>query len=89
MKTWDEVRSELNLSQEDEAYIKLEEELIDAIIKVREEKGLSQKQLADLCNCKQSAIARLETKNHSPQIDSLLKVLIPLGYKLQIVPVDR
>lgn len=31
--------------------------------------------------------ARIESPVHSPQIDSLLRVLTPLGYTLQIVPI--
>lgn len=53
------------------------------------ERGLTQAELAELCKVKQPAIARLETGGHSPRIDSLLKVLGPLGYTLQIVPMKR
>lgn len=31
----------------------------------------------------------MESSVHSPQIDSLLKILIPLGYTLQIVPIGE
>lgn len=51
-----------------------------------EEQGLSQAELAKKCNVKQPTIARMEKNAHSPQIDSLLRVLAPLGYTLQIVP---
>lgn len=84
--TWKSVRSELNISAEDEAIIALEKDLIKTMVKIREEQGLSQAQLAKKCNMKQPVIARMETAAHSPQIDSLLKVLVPLGYTLKIVP---
>ena len=35
---------------------------------------------------KQSAVARMESLKATPQIDTLFKVLMPLGYKLAIVP---
>lgn len=93
MATWKEVREDLNLSSEDENIIELEKDLIKAMVKAmvkaREEKGLSQAQLAELCHVKQPVIARLESSIHSPQINSLLKVLVPLGYKLQIVPITQ
>ena len=89
MATWKEVRSELNLTEEDESIIELEKELIRAMVKIREEEGLSQAQLAEKCHVKQPVIARMEKAVHSPQIDSLLKILIPLGYKLQIVPMEK
>lgn len=84
--TWRDVRAELHLSEEDEAIIALEKDLIKTLVKIREEQGLSQAQLADRCQCKQPAIARLETGAHSPQISSLLRVLVPLGYTLRIEP---
>ena len=89
MATWKEVRSELNLTEEDENIIELEKELIRAMVKIREEEGLSQAQLAEKCHVKQPVIARMEKAVHSPQIDSLLKILTPLGYKLKIVPMEK
>ncbi len=35
------------------------------------------------CNEKHPMIARMEKAVHSPQIDSLLRVLVPMGYTLQ------
>lgn len=87
--TWKGLREELNLSEEDEKIIALEKELIKTFVKIREEKGLTQTQLADMCNIKQPIIARIETAVHSPQIDSLLRILAPLGYTLQIVPIEK
>ena len=88
MKTWDEFRKELDITTEDENQIQFEKELILTMIKIREEKGLTQAQLAQMCGVKQPVIARLETATHSPRIDSLLKVLTQLGYTLKIVPVE-
>lgn len=55
----------------------------------REEQGLSQAELTAKCNVKQPVIARMEKAVHSPQIDSLLRILTPLGYTLQIVPLKK
>lgn len=86
MTTWKNLRKEFELSEEDEKLIQMEKELIKTMVHIREEKGLTQAGLADICNVKQPMIARLESQAHSPQIDSLLRVLVPLGYTLQIVP---
>ncbi len=86
MATWEEIRNELNLTQEDEQLIELEKDLIKTLVKIREEKGITQTQLAQMCDLKQPMIARMESATHSPQVDSLLRVLVPLGYTLQIVP---
>lgn len=89
MTTWKELKNDLSISQEDMSAIELEKGLIRAMVAIREEKGLTQSQLAEICNVKQPVIARLESSVHSPQIDSLLKILLPLGYTLQIVPIGE
>lgn len=89
MTTWKELKNDLSISQEDISAIELEKDLIRTMVAIREEKGLTQSQLAEICNVKQPVIARLESSVHSPQIDSLLKILVPLGYTLQIVPMEE
>lgn len=89
MTTWKTLREELNLTEEDEKVIALEKKLIETMVHIREEKGLTQSQLAKLCDVKQPLIARMESSTHSPQIDSLLRILVPLGYTLQIVPIQK
>ena len=59
------------------------------MIEAREERGLSQRELAEISGIKQPAIARLESLKATPQIDTLFKVLYPLGYTLEIVPVKN
>ena len=87
--TWKSLRNELNISEQEENIIALEKELIKTLVQIREEKGLTQSELADLCQVKQPVIARMESAVHSPQINSLLKVLVPLGYTLQVVPIEN
>ncbi len=89
MSTWKKFRKELNIPEDEEKIIELEKNLILSMVAIREQQGLSQAELADMCNVKQPAIARLEKMQHSPQVDSLLRVLIPLGYTLQIVPIEK
>ena len=69
--------------------IELEKNLITPLVQIREEKELTQAQLADICEVSQPVIARLETAVHSPQLNSLLKILVPLGYTLEIVPLKK
>ncbi len=66
--------------------INFEIDLIGKLIEAREQKGLSQRELAKLSGVKQPAIARLESMKTTPQIDTLFKILNPLGYTLSIVP---
>ncbi|EHQ89527.1 helix-turn-helix transcriptional regulator [Desulfosporosinus youngiae] len=54
------------------------------IIRLRLEQGLSQKELADKINTKQSAISRLESGEYNPSIELLAKIANALGKELQI-----
>lgn len=89
MLRWEDVRAELNLTPEDEAQIDFEKELIETMIRIREEQGLTQAQLAEKCDMKQSMIARFEKLTHSPRIDTMLDILTQLGYTLKIVPIEK
>jgi len=75
-----------NVSASERAKIEFEVDLIGKLIEARETKGFTQAQLAEAAGIKQSAVARMERLKATPQIDTLLKVLMPLGYKLAIIP---
>ena len=83
--TWKELRQSFALTPEEEEIINLEKSLINAIVDAREQSGLTQKQLSELCGVKQPVIARLESAVHSPQVNSIIKILKPLGYTLAVV----
>ena len=82
---WKDFRNTLNLTAEEEDMIRLEKSLIKAVINAREQNGLTQTQLSELCGVKQPVIARLESAAHSPQVNSMIKILKPLGYTLAVV----
>lgn len=77
------------LSDSERAEIEFEVALIGKLIEAREKCGMSQKKLADLTGLKQPAIARLENLKAIPKIDTLFKLLDPLGYTLAIVPKEK
>jgi ribosome-binding protein aMBF1 (putative translation factor) len=83
---WNDFIKEMDLTDDEQAEINFFSDIIGKVVEAREEKGLSQRELAELCGVKQPVIARLERAAHSPQIDTLFKVLRPLGYTLAIVP---
>ncbi len=62
--------------------------LIGKLVEAREVKGIFQKELAEMAGLKQPAIAWFESMKATPQIDTLFKVLCPLGYTIVIVPDD-
>ncbi len=65
-------------------YYRIEESIIETIVKTRKNKGLSQKQVAELTGLKQPAIARIENNANSPQLDTLIKIVDALGLKIEV-----
>lgn len=85
--SWEEVEREL-FTPEEIAESRLRVALIGEIIKARQEKGITQKQLEELSGVKQPVIARMERGTTSPQIGTVMKVLAALGKTLAVVPLE-
>ena len=62
--------------------------IIGEIIKARDEQGISQKKLEELSGVKQPVIARMEHGTTIPRLSTVLKVLLPLGKTLAVVPLE-
>ena len=84
---WEDVRKEL-FTPDEIAESNLRVAIIGELIKARQEKGISQKKLEELSGVKQPVIARMEKGSTSPQLDTILKVLAPLGKTLAVVPLE-
>ena len=76
------------LTPDEIAESELRVSIIRELIKARQEKGISQNKLEELSGVKQPVIARMEKGNTSPQLDTILKVLAPLGKTLAVVPLE-
>lgn len=87
-ETWEKLEKEL-FTPEEIAASDLRVALIGELIKAREEKGITQKKLEELSGVKQPIIARMERGTTSPQIETVLKVLAPLGKTLAVVPLEK
>ena len=85
--TWDELEQEL-FTPEEIAASDLRVNLIGELIRARQEKGISQKELEELSGVKQPIIARMEKGSTSPQLSTFLKVLASLGKTLAVVPIE-
>ena len=83
--TWDEWEKE-HFTPEEIAESDLRVALIGELIRARQERGITQKQLEEMSGVTQPVIARLERGTTSPNISTLTKLLAPLGKKLAIVP---
>lgn len=82
-----DLESEL-FSPEEIAENNLQAALICELIRARQSQGLSQRELEAISGVKQSAIARVESGGASPTLDTLFKLLVPLGKTLEIVPIS-
>ena len=60
-------------------------ELAQCITKARLESGMTQKELEEKSGVKQPVIARTENGTSCPNIETLLKLLEPMGKKIIIV----
>lgn len=87
-RNWDELEKEIFTSEEI-AESRLRVALISELIKARQEQGISQKKLEELSGVKQPIISRMEKGSTSPQLETFLKVLAPLGKTLAIVPIEK
>ena len=74
---------------EEREAVNIEAALIGKIVEAREEKGISQRDLANMTGIKQPVISRMETLKTTPQLNTILKLLVPLGYTLEVVPLRR
>ena len=58
------------------------------LTRARKERGITQQKLEELSGVRQPVIARMERGATSPQLDTVLKVLAPLGKTLAVVPLE-
>ena len=74
-KIWDETRSEYAI--------------LGQLIKLRKESGYSQSELARKSGSKQQVISRIESKESSPTLKTLCRILDALNYEIKIVPKQK
>ena len=92
MKTWNDYKEYASEpSPEVKADIEEASQLatfVTLIIQRRNELGLTQRELAALSGLPQSSIARMETMKTVPSIDTVLKIVKPLGLQLSLLPIS-
>ncbi len=67
----------------------LEYKFICDFIRIRKDNNLTQQALADLSGVVREKITKIENGLNSPQLNSLIKVLEPIGYTIKIVPITK
>ena len=86
--SWEDVKKEL-FTPEEIVEIETNAALMSELIEARHKQGISQKRLEELSGVSQPVIARMEKGTTSPQVNTLIKVLRPLGLTVKIVPVSK
>ena len=89
MKTWNDYKVHIKSisvkTQRDIEGIEEQAAIISAVIQQRHALGVSQRELANLCGIPQSSVARIESLKTTPNLDTLLKIMRPLGLKLTVL----
>ena len=78
----------MNKMNDEKRIIDLEYKLICDFIKLRNELGLTQKEMGEASNTIREIIAVIETRKKHPQINTLIKILEPFGYTLSITKIE-
>lgn len=68
-----------------------EYDIINAMIKARKEKGLTQKQLFELTGISQADISRIENGTRNPSLEMIKRLATGMGMrlKLEFIPVSK
>jgi predicted transcriptional regulator len=84
---WDDAKKKILQNEEVRQELKnnaAEYKIIEEIITARQEKNLTQKDLAELVGTRQSNISRLESGNYNPTLEFLHKIARAIGKELEI-----
>lgn len=85
---WQDVKDSMtSLSEKEKREIDLMTDIITKVIERRQELGISQRELEKITGIRQEAICRIENMRNMPQLDTLIKLMEPLGLKLSVVKV--
>lgn len=88
MKTWNDYKDHVKeidpIIGKDLEDIETQAAIISALIQQRTELGISQRDLAAICGIPQSSVARIESHATTPKLDTLIKLMRPLGLRLTV-----
>ena len=93
MRTWNAYKDYVkSISPENKSSMEEIENLaaiVSSMIEKRNSLGLSQRELAAMCGVPQSSVARIESFKTTPKLDTLLKLMHPLGLRLTVAAVTE
>lgn len=86
MKTWNDYKEQVKAkdpqAKKDVEEIEALAAIISAMIEKRNALGISQRELAEMCGMPQSSVARIESFQTTPNLDTVVKIMQPLGLRL-------
>ncbi len=87
-KKENKVKTEEELMHE-EKLRELEREVIRQVVQARKSQKLSQRVVGEKAGIIRETVAKIENNLNSPQINTLIKLLEPIGYTLGVVPLVK
>lgn len=82
---WSSIKANLfSLADAEKEEIEIITAIIVEMIHQRNKLGISQRELGSITGINQAAICRIENMKNIPQLDTLLKLMNPLGLKLTV-----
>lgn len=93
MRTWNEykdhVKSADAIASKDIEEMEAIAAIVSKLVEKRNDLGITQRELAAMCGIPQSSVARIESYQTTPNLDTLLKIMQPLGLKLVVAQVNE
>ena len=93
MRTWEDYKKDANtidLSvKQDIEEMEVLAAIVSAIIERRNEIGLSQRELAEICGLPHSSVARIESCSVKPKVETLIKIMKPLNLTLTATDIKQ
>lgn len=90
---WNEYKAQVKaldpIAKEDIEEAETRAAIVSAMIEKRNELGISQRELAQMCDMPQSSVARIESYKTSPKLDTLVKLLQHLGLSLSVTSTPK
>jgi DNA-binding XRE family transcriptional regulator len=91
--TWEETKAEMvakgYVTDEELRESDMRAALMGEIVKARRERNITQRDLERLSGVRQPVIARIENGTNTPKVDTVMKILAPLGMTLAVVPLEQ
>ena len=86
-ESWASFKERL-FTAEERRELDLRVEIISEMIRAREDRGMSQRELEIVSGVAQPVISRVERGTTDPRVSTLLKLLASLGKTLKVVPLE-